>query len=573
MKTKWNYLMVLVLLATLVGGSAGLAQAHAQEGITGVSPAEGTVGTEVTITGAGFGEKRGEVLIGFEKCQVLDWSDIRITCVVRTPQRPREYPVAVLPQGDKNPPVPLTFFPFVMQRPRITPGILIKDGNTVTVVGEFFGDKKGDVRLVYREDGVVVEGEKVVDWSMNTIRFELPDGLTGRFLLGVRNEVGVGLALFNLDGSDPPVVGWAPPYPSGYGNLEGHTNSSGIYYKGQFYVFSTSVPCGFFWCNASIQFQKFTNHKLSGALSMTNGQTDTTPVPVVVKDAAGADMLWLFHTALDDRILYTVFNSTNWDNQWHQVVGKTNSNMEVAPVYNPVTHQVAVYHEYGSRVYWAYSNDHGASWSGNTEVSGIGAISDAPSAVYYQPSGGAYDTLLAVRDSSGNGKVFGVKNGAVVSTVLSFGSLAGRPYLMDDQGSDGSDYIYLIYASSEKVAPDNKEFTPLTRRMAKNTAIWEPYIYQKVKLPPDLPDGDTGYYWYDSYKLPNGAINHEKNSSGGYDRVFYTFYGWYYASVVFNYLMEPLWVFPTPGMRVLGYHHRRRTPSSRSARECGTAAR
>src|SRR5512139_1548419 len=100
MKTKWNYLMVLVLLATLVGGSAGLAQAHAQEGITGVSPAEGTVGTEVTITGAGFGEKRGEVLIGFEKCQVLDWSDIRITCVVRNPQHPREYPVAVLPQGD-----------------------------------------------------------------------------------------------------------------------------------------------------------------------------------------------------------------------------------------------------------------------------------------------------------------------------------------------------------------------------------------------------------------------------------------------------------------------------------------
>jgi len=52
-----------------VGGSASPAQAQA--GISDVSPAEGTVGSVITLSGAGFGEKQGEVLIGAEKCKVL----------------------------------------------------------------------------------------------------------------------------------------------------------------------------------------------------------------------------------------------------------------------------------------------------------------------------------------------------------------------------------------------------------------------------------------------------------------------------------------------------------------------
>ena len=69
MKTKRNFLIALALLAVLVGGSASPAQAQA--GISDVSPAEGTVGSVITLSGAGFGEKQGEVLIGAEKCKVL----------------------------------------------------------------------------------------------------------------------------------------------------------------------------------------------------------------------------------------------------------------------------------------------------------------------------------------------------------------------------------------------------------------------------------------------------------------------------------------------------------------------
>ena len=46
MNTKWNFLIVLALLAAMFGGSASVARA--QGVISDVSPAEGTVGTPIT---------------------------------------------------------------------------------------------------------------------------------------------------------------------------------------------------------------------------------------------------------------------------------------------------------------------------------------------------------------------------------------------------------------------------------------------------------------------------------------------------------------------------------------------
>jgi hypothetical protein len=189
---------------------------QAQAGISGVNPVEGTVGTVATITGSGFGEKHGEVLLGTEKSKVLAWSDSEITFMVDKPQQPDEYAITVLLQGDKKPAEPLTFEAFAMRRPRIAPGDagLIRDGNTVTILGQFFGDKKDTLRVGYLEGEaggeVVIEDPKILDWSMNTIRFELPDGLTGSFVLAVRNKVGTGLALLDLDAD---VVGSVAPIP------------------------------------------------------------------------------------------------------------------------------------------------------------------------------------------------------------------------------------------------------------------------------------------------------------------------------------------------------------------------
>ena len=39
--------------------------------ILAIHPAEGTVGTQFTLSGSGFGTKQGEVLVGAERCKVL----------------------------------------------------------------------------------------------------------------------------------------------------------------------------------------------------------------------------------------------------------------------------------------------------------------------------------------------------------------------------------------------------------------------------------------------------------------------------------------------------------------------
>jgi hypothetical protein len=545
MNTKWNFLMALVLLATLVGGSANAAQA--QGGITGISPQEGTVGTQVTITGAGFGDKQGEVLLGTEKSKVLAWSDTEITFLVDKPQPPGGYPVTVLHQGDKKPADPLTPAAFTLRRPKINPGELLLDGSTATVVGSFFGDKKGGLRIGYLESGeVAVEDPKILDWSMNTIRFELPAGLTGKFVLAVSNEVGAGLALLDL-GEAPLTLDYDPPNPAGFGHLEGNSNSSGVFFKGNFYVFSTDPPCAFSWCNGPIRFRKLTNGVLSAPLAITKGETNVTPVPLVV-----GDKLWLFHTAADNRILYTVFDGISWDNQWHNTGYKTASDVnEIAAVYNPESHRVAIYYRNGSnQLMMAYSDNDGQSWTGKV-VTPTTALTEAPSAAFYKGTlnGAAYDTLVAV-NASGKQYVYALLNGAVVGTAYSYTTYTdakGRPFLVDDLGSE---YIYLIVYWNNSSPYNVLKNQVYISKMSKSNNTWNTF-YKKITLPPGVKDGSIGFYYFNPYWSPDGAINYELNSTTGlYDRKLYVFYGWAFSSWDFQTVLEPVWTgsyIETPG--------------------------
>ena len=121
---KKRAFLTTLWIGMLLLGLVSPAQAQEEAVITGVSPVAGTVGTEVTLSGSGFGEKRGEVLLGAEKCKVQAWSDTEITCQVHKAQPPGEYHITVLLQGDKKPAAPLTFSSFAMRRPRIMPGRL-----------------------------------------------------------------------------------------------------------------------------------------------------------------------------------------------------------------------------------------------------------------------------------------------------------------------------------------------------------------------------------------------------------------------------------------------------------------
>ena len=138
-----------IRLCTAILCVAGFGPARAD--ITAVLPVEGgTVGTEITLMGSGFGDKRGKVQLGTEECKIFSWGDTIVTCEVATPQPAGDYTVTLSPQGDnrghKKGPERMTFSSFTMRAPQITLGDplrLVKPRERVTIAGAFFGDKKG----------------------------------------------------------------------------------------------------------------------------------------------------------------------------------------------------------------------------------------------------------------------------------------------------------------------------------------------------------------------------------------------------------------------------------------------
>jgi len=137
--------------------------------ITVVSQTEGTFGTEWTITGSGFGTKKGKVLIGSTLVTIIDWADGLIHCRLAKVRAPGVYDVTIQPIG-----------------PQGTPSIIVKDGFTVkaaevhsidvgsgsaydqvTITGKFFGTKKGAVYLEYGEGEYLKRKScKVSSWTM-----------------------------------------------------------------------------------------------------------------------------------------------------------------------------------------------------------------------------------------------------------------------------------------------------------------------------------------------------------------------------------------------------------------------
>jgi len=476
--------------------------ANAQMGIVGINPVEGTVGTEVTVYGAGFGAKQGEVLIGEEKCKVLGWSDSQITCEVHKPQAPSEYTLTVLRQGDKKPAEPLSFSYFAMREPKLFPGELAQEGGAVTVLGAFFGDKKGDIRLAYLEGGaggeVVIESAKIVDWSMEAIRFELPAGLVGKFVLKVSNQVGAGYALLDLGGGTvllgdiPDPAGW----PEGQG-FHSENTGSGVWFKDNFYVFTLTNP---YWPqHPTVQCRIF--DPASGSFASCPGTMPTLytyaiPATVVTKDAAGEDKeLWLFHVTGSKTILFSRFDGSDW--LWIPWAGGSSQtppvvdwyvtderNYAPAAVFNPVTMQVTLYVTYQGHINFAQTSD-GVTWvhSGAIYPSSRGGLS----AVYHQGSvnGNPYDTLLQFVDSTNQDFLYYLKDqghGGFVSQYLIYNS--GQPSLVN-LDNDPAGEVALVYNST--TASD----TVMIRRLVNSVWSDETAIFTLVEL--DTGQGD--YYW------------------------------------------------------------------------------
>jgi hypothetical protein len=162
---------------------------------TELSPKEGTIGTQLKITGSDFGDKKGKVLIGGLKQKIDSWTPTSISVTVNKVPLPAEiaYDVLIQPKGTLE--IPLSGA-FTVKYPEIDSldfyhGAI---GDPIIITGNFFSTKKGKVYL-----GDQVSGKrkncKVTSWGMDSITFVVPKTSksfpAGTYFLDVVNKIGV----------------------------------------------------------------------------------------------------------------------------------------------------------------------------------------------------------------------------------------------------------------------------------------------------------------------------------------------------------------------------------------------
>jgi YD repeat-containing protein len=136
-----------------------------------IYPSEGTYGTELMMTGSGFGSKKGKVLMGGTSLSVLEWADhlvrLRLTKVLPLGL----HDVMVQPAEPKGAPSVVKREGFIVRPPEIH-FIEEEEGTAydeITIKGKLFGTKKGKVYLKYGEDS---KSCKVTKWWMDPVTNE-----------------------------------------------------------------------------------------------------------------------------------------------------------------------------------------------------------------------------------------------------------------------------------------------------------------------------------------------------------------------------------------------------------------
>ena len=166
-----------------------------------VDPDGGTIGSNLTITGSGFGGKKGKVTIGQVALKVTDWKSDTIHATLGKVMSPgTKYNVVVTPKEPKGVEPITEPEAFTMKGPEITsvapPGGTSGSSSPIVIKGKFFGNKKGKVTI---ERLGAVKSCKGVSWTMNLtpgeedeIQFTVPKGLSEGedYALKVINKAG-----------------------------------------------------------------------------------------------------------------------------------------------------------------------------------------------------------------------------------------------------------------------------------------------------------------------------------------------------------------------------------------------
>jgi hypothetical protein len=208
-----------------------------------VSPDEGTIGTEFTITGSGFGDSKPIVSVGEANCTVLEWTDTAISAVLADTIPADTYDVSIKPGAGDDAAIVLQQA-FTVMPPSIEPiaPVAIWDMDKLTIQGSFFGSEAGKVFVVDQNDQA--EECQVLEWHMESITFTIPEGLSEVYDIKIQNDVGSAAqtrvlnAWVPLPGNGAPKTKETIEYKVDWG---AHSAATGIYFGGKFWSFHSGA--------------------------------------------------------------------------------------------------------------------------------------------------------------------------------------------------------------------------------------------------------------------------------------------------------------------------------------------
>ncbi len=159
-----------------------------------VSPAEGAAGTELTITGSGFGTKKPKVYVGNTALAVTAFSATSVRARLSKAATAGDYAVKVQPTAPRGAAISEAAA-FTIRKPSpvsVSPA-LVTAGDTLTIAGRFFGTTKGKVSISSGKSlSCAVTGwPGSENGGDETIKCRVPKGLTaGAATVTVTNGAG-----------------------------------------------------------------------------------------------------------------------------------------------------------------------------------------------------------------------------------------------------------------------------------------------------------------------------------------------------------------------------------------------
>ena len=126
-----------------------------------VSPNEGTIGTEISIAGSGYGARRGKVSIGSAVLKILTWTDELIRGQLTKSLLAGPYDVKIQPQSKGAAPIVIEHGFVVMPPEIVSVDPTIGSFNEqITLNGYFFGTRRGKITLGGKNC-------RVLSWTMD----------------------------------------------------------------------------------------------------------------------------------------------------------------------------------------------------------------------------------------------------------------------------------------------------------------------------------------------------------------------------------------------------------------------